>query len=372
VTKLRDLVVVQKGKKPPQVFNSPSEGATPLLLTSSLRGVKPDAFCLPFQGQVLASASDVIMAWDGTIGVTACGLQGTVGSTLAALRIQDPAALDARFLWHFLRTKEKEIRSNPRGSSIPHVNPDLLLGFDLPVPSVEIQLAIVARLDAIDEMTARYRDELKLVKGIESNLFDTQLGDSEWDLLLQDIADVQIGPFGSLLHASDYVTGGIPVLNPTHIQDGVLVADPKLTVTEAMATSLSKYRVQTGDVLLGRRGEMGRAGIVTPELNGAICGTGSVIVRPREVSPIWLRALLTSNRMKQHLVASSIGSTLPNLNGSIVQQSPAPNLNASGQKHFETQVSELTNQISLLMSAQALTEELFLSVQGNWSEFLHD
>jgi len=30
--------------------------------------------------------------------------------------------------------------------------------------------------------------------------------------------NIQIGPFGSLLHKFDYVVGGIPLVNPSHIR----------------------------------------------------------------------------------------------------------------------------------------------------------
>jgi type I restriction enzyme S subunit len=40
----------------------------------------------------------------------------------------------------------------------------------------------------------------------------------EWkEVELSAIADVQTGPFGSQLHASDYVPVGVPVIMPNNI-----------------------------------------------------------------------------------------------------------------------------------------------------------
>ena len=41
---------------------------------------------------------------------------------------------------------------------------------------------------------------------------------SNWqELPLGDVASIQIGPFGSQLHSSDYVEVGIPSIMPTNI-----------------------------------------------------------------------------------------------------------------------------------------------------------
>lgn len=49
---------------------------------------------------------------------------------------------------------------------------------------------------------------------------------------LSDLADIKIGPFGSLLHKEDYIDGGHPLLNPSHIVDGKVSPDDKLTISD--------------------------------------------------------------------------------------------------------------------------------------------
>ena len=99
-----------------------------------------------------------------------------------------------------------------------------------------------------------------------------------WSLLrLDEIAEVKIGPFGSLLHREDYIEGGYALVNPSLIIDGEVVIDPKLTVSEEKYEELSAYIMHIGDIVLGRRGEMGRCAVVNTE--GYLCGTGSMILR---------------------------------------------------------------------------------------------
>lgn len=66
------------------------------------------------------------------------------------------------------------------------------------------------------------------------------------------------GPFGSALHQSDYVDGGVPVINPMQIVDGKIQPTPSMAITEQAARKLSEFRLSAGNVVIGRRGEMGR------------------------------------------------------------------------------------------------------------------
>lgn len=48
---------------------------------------------------------------------------------------------------------------------------------------------------------------------------------------LSQIADIKIGPFGSLLHKEDYIENGHPLVNPSHIVDSKISVDNKLTIS---------------------------------------------------------------------------------------------------------------------------------------------
>ncbi|MBA3638097.1 MAG: restriction endonuclease subunit S [Acidobacteriota bacterium] len=81
---------------------------------------------------------------------------------------------------------------------------------------------------------------------------------------LEDIVlELQTGPFGSSLHQSDYCQGGTPVINPASIRDGRIVPIETMAVDGTILDRLCTFRLRAGDVVLARRGEMGRAAAVT-------------------------------------------------------------------------------------------------------------
>src|SRR6266487_4356174 len=92
-------------------------------------------------------------------------------------------------------------------------------------------------------------------------------------------ATFRTGPFGSALHHSDYVADGVPVINPMQIVDGKIEPKPSMAITERAARKLADFRLSAGDIVIGRRGEMGRCAFVQPQQGGWLCGTGSMIIR---------------------------------------------------------------------------------------------
>ena len=144
---------------------------------------------------------------------------------------------------------------------------------------------------------------------------------------LGELASFRTGPFGSALHKSDYTNDGIPVVNPMHILDGRIVPTTSMTITEDAAKNLEEFRLKPGEVIIGRRGDMGRCAVVSERERGWLCGTGSMIVRPSvSADAYFLQRVLSSPSIIKAIEDSSVGSTMINLNqgtlSNLVVQAP--------------------------------------------------
>jgi type I restriction enzyme S subunit len=153
----------------------------------------------------------------------------------------------------------------------------------------------------------------------------------EWEVkALGDCAKFRTGPFGSALHKSDYTEDGVPVVNPMHIIDGQIKPTRTMTITEKAAKGLSDFRLNAGEIIIGRRGEMGRCAVVLQHQTGWLCGTGSMIVRCGEIADAnFLQRLLSSPPAIAAIEDTSVGTTMINLNqgtlgGLILQIPPLP------------------------------------------------
>ena len=137
----------------------------------------------------------------------------------------------------------------------------------------------------------------------------------EWVRLKSLLLQASTGPFGSMLHQSDYVEKGVPLVNPANIINAT-ISDIKIKkVSSSTAERLAAYKLSSKDVVIGRRGEMGRSAIVTNRENGWLCGTGCFFVTPSSgLLPDYLVFLLSTPYIKESLLSKSVGTTMNNLN----------------------------------------------------------
>ena len=163
---------------------------------------------------------------------------------------------------------------------------------------------------------------------------DPVTNEKGWPIVrLDSVADIRIGPFGSLLHKEDYIEGGHALVNPSHIIDGKIVPDQELTVSDEKYNLLSTYQLERGDVVLGRRGEMGRCAVVT--VSGMLCGTGSMIIRPNgKIRPYFFQRMLASPSFRKVIENKAVGVTMMNINVPIVSSLMLPLLPASLQDEY--------------------------------------
>jgi type I restriction enzyme S subunit len=213
------------------------------------------------------------------------------------------------------------------GGSLLRARPKYVAKIKIPLPPLEEQRRIAAILDKCNEIQVADRKRRETLGRFQASYFRYLFGEpskatENWSLktIASCCKSIQTGPFGSLLHQSDYIQGGIPILNPKHIVNGVVSCGENETITGDKAEELSGYRLEEGDVLLARRGEMGRCAAITRRENGYLCGTGSMFLRPLRdaLAPEYLAALLSSKYMRSKLERVAIGTTLLNLNSTIV------------------------------------------------------
>ena len=218
------------------------------------------------------------------------------------------------------------------------------------VPSIAEQLALIAFLDRetgkIDALVAEQERLIALLKekrqavisqavtkGLNPNAPMKDSGiewlgqvPAHWEVghLRQFCLGISTGPFGTALGSSDYITDGVPVINPSHIVDGRCVPASDITVSKETAERLSSWALATGDVVTARRGELGRAAVVGEAEAGWICGTGSLCLRPDGNLTLsqYLFRVFECLYAREWLELASVGSTMANINEAIIGSLP--------------------------------------------------
>jgi len=238
------------------------------------------------------------------------------------IRVRLGAEINPNYLARFFQSAGywSQIASKSNGAAQPGVNASKLSELVVPLPPLPEQRRIAEILDQADALRRLRRQSLSRLSDLlvsylaESGSSST--GPSSQRNLSRYFRNIRIGPFGSLLHRSDYVQGGIPLINPMHIQDGNLKPNSSYSVSIQKAETLSSYRVRAGEIIMGRRGEMGRAAIVHEEHEGMLCGTGSMVLTVEDDLAIaaFMADFLASPKVVSALDRAAGGVTMANLN----------------------------------------------------------
>lgn len=193
---------------------------------------------------------------------------------------------------------------------------------------------------------------------------------SGWkEVTLGEIAEVQTGPFGSLLHASDYVAHGIPSIMPTNIGRRLEINKSELAyINQSDAKRLSKYLVDSGDIVYSRRGDVEKCAFITDNETGWLCGTGCLRVRitSDDAIPRFIALYLSTNEIKGWVSGHAVGTTMPNLNTSILGKVPISLPSLPEQKAIASILSSLDDKIDLLHRQNTTLEKMAQTLFRQW------
>lgn len=271
-----------------------------------------------------------------------------------------PSNIDKMYFAAWYKSIRDYIVSNGKGATVKGVTMKFVNDLSIPLPPIQDQQRIVAELDCLNEMIVVKQEQLKEFDKLAQSIFYDMFGDGSWEIRkIKDIATVKIGPFGSALHQSDYISGGTPLVNPIHMVNGAIIADEDFTVSSDKIKELQPYLLKTYDIVFGRRGDIGRCALVTEKECGYLCGTGSMYVRfTIDINPVYSLKILSSEGTRKYLLDNAKGATMLNINGGIVENIEIPLPPLSLQQQFAEKISAIEAQKELVKQSIAETQHL--------------
>ena len=330
------------------------------------RGLSEKGFASAGKSALLFEPNTLAISKSGTIGRVGI-LKDYMCGNRAVINIKVHPDCDTRFIFYTLLLKRSEIETLAEGSVQKNLYVSSLGRLEIVLPSLTVQRQVAETLGALDDRIALLRETNATLEAIAQALFKSWFVDfdpvrarqqglapegmdeataalfpdgfeeSELGLVpkgwqsttLAEVGfrhggTIQTGPFGSQLHASDYVDSGVPVVMPKDIQYRRVMTGSIARVSSHDADRLGRHKLQRGDIVFSRRGDVERHALIGERETGWLCGTGCLLVRPgsRWPSPTFLSMTLDAPRARSWLVQHAVGATMPNLNTGILGSVP--------------------------------------------------
>lgn len=184
---------------------------------------------------------------------------------------------------------------------------------------------------------------------------------------------IQTGPFGSQLHQSDYRDEGVPVIMPKDMIEGRISILSIARISEEHVERLKQHKVKSGDIVYSRRGDVGKCALITDKEEDWLCGTGclKVTLNPKKIIPKFAFYQLQRKESIGWLINHAVGSTMLNLNTSILTKLPIEITDLDNQQSivnilasYDDFIENNQKQIQLLEeAAQRLYKEWFIDLR---------
>ena len=322
--KLKDVCNINMGQSPDSDSYNDNEDGIPFFQGNADFGEKyPTTRKWCNAPTKIAHAEDILISVRAPIGALNYAKEECcIGRGLAAIT-PNQDKVSSGFIYWLLKGKHKELNLQGTGSTFKAISRKVLE--EIKVPDIELkkQTELAGSLEKVYSVIQLRKQQLEELDILIKARFVEMFGDPvsnpfNYDKVrLSQIADIKIGPFGSLLHKEDYIENGHPLVNPSHIVDSKISVDNKLTISNEKYEELGAYKLQIGDVVMGRRGEMGRCAVVLED--GLLCGTGSILIRPTQnVTADFIQKIISFPSFKKTIEDMAVGQTMPNLNVPIV------------------------------------------------------
>lgn len=339
---LGDFITLQRGFDLPEYERT--VGNVPVVTSSGISGTHAIA---------KAKAPGVVMGRYGTIGVIYY-VEIDYWPHNTTLYVKDFKGNDPQFVRYFLMTLDYGAHNDK--SSVPGLNRNHLHTIPVILPPLAEQRRIAAILSGFDDkielnrrMNAtleaaaralfkswfvdfdpvRARMEGRQPEGMDAataalfpdRLVESALGEipAGWRIhTVEELAErVAMGPFGSSIKVSTFVSNGIPIISGQHLHNTLLDDSEFNFITEEHAERLDRCNVQRGDIVFTHAGNIGQVAYIpeTSLFKRYIISQRQFYLRCdcAKISPLYVVLYFKTRVGQQRLLANTSSSGVPSI-----------------------------------------------------------
>lgn len=188
----------------------------------------------------------------------------------------------------------------------------------------------------------------------ETKFKDTEIGKipEEWEVrTINSFCSVKTGPFGSMLHAEDYVAKGTPIVTTEHFKNGILPLVgkdiPQIGIEDLKR--MSSYTLTKDDIVFSRVGSVDINALVTVRQKGWLFSGRVLRVRPfKQTDSLYLHYGLLKHSVRSDIVSRAVGLTMASINTKILGETELSLPPLNEQRRIASALTSVDNLISSL------------------------
>jgi len=308
------------------LFTTKSSQGVPLVrIRDVVRGYTETYTPESFSEAYRVHDGDILIGMDGEFNV-ARWHGGDAALNQRVCKITPRNNIHSQYLFYFLPQALKRIEDQTPFVTVKHLSAKKLSAIEVPDISMMEQANIAERLDIITTLLANRRQVDEQLAELPKARFVEMFGDLAFNphgwksIPIADLCaasdDIKCGPFGTQLSQSEYITSGVPVWGIPQVNANFQLPT-KDFITSEKAKKLSSYTLIPGDIVMSRKGNVGRCAVYPQNFPFGILHSDVLRIRVnREVcDPTFLMQQLHDSRVVQtQIEVISNGAIMAGLN----------------------------------------------------------
>lgn len=274
------------------------------------------------------------------------------------------------FKYLFYALSNANMKNVITGAAQPQITRSNLKDLEIPLPPMEEQKKIAARLDAVSDLLAKQKQLLSEQDNLIQSLFYDMFGEHQLSQQKEEwnkISDVAVVAGGSTpkTQTPEYWDGDLNWFTPAELENCswyVYSSQRKITKAGVKSCHLEEFPINT--VLLSSRAPIGKLAIARETF---YCNQGfKNIICGETVNPIYLYHLLMYNI--NYMKSLGKGATFKEISKKIVEDIKIPVPPLELQEKFAVIVEQIETEKSKIKSAIAETQTLFNALMAEYFE----
>lgn len=315
---------------------------------------------------------DLLISLTGNVGrvgvIKSENLPAYLNQRVSCVRIKNNNLLNKRFLFNFLNSDsfEKTCIKNSKGIAQKNISTVWLREIKIPLPPMEEQKKIAARLDAVSDLLAKQKQLLSEQDNlIQSTFYDMFLKQNFSKRKIVDFVETDVKNAKKIFNKNNF----IKYIDISSIDNNSNIITGYTHIEFCDAPSRAQQVVKKNDILVSTvRPNLKNIALIKFNDNNLVASSGFCVLRAKNIEPVFLLYNVLSQDFTEKMVSAVTGANYPAIKNSDILNYKIPVPPLELQEKFAAVAEQIESEKSKIKSAIAETQTLFNALMSEYFE----